>query len=143
MIYTVNDIPKKLGEQKDLDELVLFASSYLELDDGLHLEIEFDSSLSPGTFGEASYEDDIAFVWLNPKKPKGQIEKTFFHEMCHIKQMVTGRLILSSEDQTVTWNRDMYDISRGELELFSGEYPWEAEAYQLEEEMYQLFRKET
>ncbi len=130
MIYFVGDRPKRF-ENFDFDSVILFAHKFLKLPDDLELEIEFEA-LPKHMQGEADYDDEIALITLSSRITKTELIPTIFHEMVHIKQMINRDLIVGIGNKRTKWKG----------KYFTGDYyefPWEIEAFQLEENMMKLF----
>lgn len=132
MIYFVGKLPKRF-ESFDFDRVVLFAHEFLELPENLELEIEF-VALPKNMQGEADYEDELATIALNSRIKKSELIPTIFHEMVHIKQIINKDLIVGVGNKRTKWKG----------KYFQGDYydfPWEVEAFKLEEDMMNLFEE--
>lgn len=132
MIYFVGKLPKRF-ESFDFDRVVLFAHEFLELPENLELEIEF-VALPKNMQGEADYEDELATISLNSRIKKSELIPTIFHEMVHIKQIINKDLIIGVGNKRTKWKG----------KHFQGDYydfPWEVEAFKLEEDMMNLFEE--
>ena len=123
MIYEVVNKPKKI-EVVLLDSAVLFACSYLKLD--LDFVIEFES-LKRHQFGLCDYEEDEVIIFIAKRLSVENVVRTLFHELVHVKQYESGRL-----DHNKLWEGKLYDCNYYE-------YPWEVEAFDLEEKMMNVF----
>ena len=132
MIYFVGKLPKRF-ESFDFDRVVLFAHEFLELPENLELEIEF-VALPKNMQGEADYEDELATIALNSRIKKSELIPTIFHEMVHIKQIINKDLIIGVGNKR----------TKCKGKHFQGDYydfPWEVEAFKLEEDMMKLFEE--
>lgn len=114
-----------------MDNMVLFAGEFLEIDETI--EVNFDGEFDNDGAGYAVYDEDEASVYINPSLSKDQIIKTFFHEMVHIKQYVKGELKSGVGKNPSRWMGEIYETSYMDS-------PWEQEAYELETVMYDIFK---
>lgn len=130
MYYVCYDKPNKISNTL-MDNMVLFASEFLEIDETI--EVNFDGEFDNDGAGYAVYDEDEASVYINPSLSKDQIIKTFFHEMVHIKQYVKGELKSGVGKNPSRWMGEIYETSYMDS-------PWEQEAYELETVMYDIFK---
>jgi len=128
MIYYVEEKPSILTDQY-LDKVVSFSYDYLGLN--RDLTIDFSEELG-GTAGYVDIEDDIT-VYVNPKQSILEITRTIFHELVHAKQMLEGYFIESCDGNLPLWEGLPY---HGKI---YSEYPWEIEAYAIEQKMTEKF----
>lgn len=73
------------------------------------------------------YEGEL-IVDVDPKQSKEQLIRTIFHEMVHLRQMVTGRY----DPEHNLWDNIIYTCEYRKL-------PWEIEAFELEDELYHAY----
>lgn len=67
-------------------------------------------------------------IYLTHRARKYNLPMTLAHEMIHIQQMVSGRLIVESSDNSVTFKGTKYTAKQW-LSIPYRNRPWEAEAY--------------
>ena len=80
--------------------------------------------------GTKLYDDGLVIVLFGPKPP-GQMIKTFFHEMTHVKQHLVGELI--DKPRHRMWKGEKWDNK-----LYS-DAPWEVEARTFSDVAYYKF----
>lgn len=117
-----------------MDRVVLFATDFLEINE--NIEIEFDSSIDKED-NCAGYcvDDEDVIIYVNPKMDTDTIIKTLFHEFVHAKQYINNELCMGVNLKPSTWHGEEY----------TGDYyeaPWEKEAYELENAMWDIFSQE-
>lgn len=134
MIYFIDNLPKRF-KSVNFDEMILFAHDFLSLQDDLHLEIEF-IDLPKHMHGEADFEDDVATISLQKRIKLSDLIPTIFHEMVHIKQIVEGDLVVGADGSRAKWKGEHV-----QCEYY--DFPWEVEAFQLEEKMMKLFKTDS
>lgn len=125
MIYYVEGKPSILTDQY-LDKVVSFSYDYLGLK--RDLTIDFSEELG-GTAGYVDIEDDEITVYINPDQSILEITRTIFHELVHAKQMLEGRFEEAHAKNPPVWEGKPYYGNT------YSEYPWEIEAYSIEEQM--------
>lgn len=125
MIYYVEAKPSVITD-KYLDKVVSFSYEYLGLI--YDLIIDFNDDLG-GTAGYVDIEDEEITVYINPDQSIPEITRTIFHELVHAKQMLEGRFEEAHDKNPPVWEGEHY---YGES---YSEYPWEIEAYSIEEQM--------
>lgn len=92
--------------------------------------LRFDCSKSmmeQGTFGYFSVDEDEGelYIHAHEKLNKENLTRTIFHEMVHLKQLITGRW----DPERLTWEGQVYDCAYSER-------PWEIEAFEQEDLLY-------
>ncbi len=123
MIYEVVNKSKRI-ETVLLDSAVSFACSYLKLNSDFVIEFE---TLKKHQCGFCDYDEDEIIVTIAKRLSEKDIIRTLFHELVHVKQYSDGRL-----NHKRMWEGKVYDC---DYENF----PWEIEAYELEEKMMKVF----
>lgn len=134
MIYQTEHKPKEL-ESEFLDKIIAFACQYLNLYfEELH--ITFESMNHTAAYVDFDIVDEVVEMTLNDRlyKFKGELERTIFHEMVHVKQIQSGKL---STTTPARWLGNTYENYNYH------ELPWEIEAYALEEVMYQEWENQN
>lgn len=126
MIYEIVNKPKRI-ETVLLDTAVSFACSYLKLDTDVVIEFE---TLQKHQCGFCDYDEDFseAIVTVAKRLSQEEIIRTVFHELVHVKQYETGRL-----KHNKIWKGKLVESDDYE------NFPWELEAYELEEKMMKVF----
>jgi hypothetical protein len=124
MIYEVVNKPKRI-ETVLLDSAVSFACAYLKLNIDFVLEFE---TLKKHQCGFCDYDEDEIVVTIAKRLSGKDIIRTLFHELVHVKQYSDGRL-----KHNKIWEGKL--IESDDYENF----PWEIEAYELEENMMKVF----
>jgi hypothetical protein len=131
MYYTTgkpNKVPLAL-----LDEALIFASEYLNIDPSL--EIDFEEEFD-GKCGFCDLDGKDIIISINPKMSVKEIIVTLFHELVHAKQYLKGELVNKDDGSPFKWKGKIFH------EHFTIPYvdlPWEKEAYDLEEKMKDIF----
>jgi|TARA_B110000503_G_scaffold75014_1_gene115793 hypothetical protein len=131
MYYVTYAKPKKISN-KLMDNIVVFAYDFLNIEE--IIEIDFDDDFEDRG-GYCDFTEDEIIIGINPKQTKAEIIRTLFHEMVHVKQYVRGQL-LHNDDDTSMWNGR-------ECDLPYWERPWEKEAYEYEDAMWDIFSREV
>lgn len=90
-------------------------------------DIELNALLAPVAVQEC-YN-----LYIKGGRPSSEV---IFHEMVHLKQMVSGRLALSPKHDYAIWEGKRYDNS---VRYF--DRPWEKEAFIKQNELLKLYRK--
>lgn len=126
MIYEVVNKPKRI-EAVLLDSAVSFACSYLKLDTDVVVEFE---TLQKHQCGFCDYDEEYyeATVTVAKRLSQKEIIRTVFHELVHVKQYETGRL-----KHNKIWEGKLVESDDYE------NFPWEIEAFNLEEKMMKVF----
>lgn len=126
MIYEVINKSKRI-ESVLLDSAVSFACSYLKLDTDIVIEFE---TLQKYQCGFCDYDEEFneAIVTVAKRLSQEEIIRTVFHELVHVKQYETGRL-----KHNRIWKGKLFESDDYE------NFPWELEAYELEEKMMKTF----
>lgn len=132
MYYVTYGKPNKISDDL-MDNAILFASEFLELNETI--EVDFEGVIAQGHCGHCDYDEDEVTVFINPKMKKSEIIITLFHELVHAKQFVDGRLIMGEGRRPSRWMGNECDLPYAEA-------PWELEAFELEAVMWDIFRKE-
>lgn len=123
MIYEVINQPKKI-ETALLDRAVSFASRYLSID--IDLTIEFET-LKHHQYGFCDYDEDEIIITIAKRLSPKDVVRTLFHELVHVQQYSEGRL-------------QNGNIWFGEkVEIIYKDYPWEIEAFEVEQKMIEAF----
>lgn len=134
MIYITDNKPRKISYTL-LDRAVLFSVDFLRIRDNLVLEIIFENEDGSSTYcGSSDVEGRVAKIWINPKMKKRDILVTLFHEMVHIQQILSKRLVVGCWHSPARWLGEEIIANYNDL-------PWEVEAYQLEEDMMNQFEE--
>lgn len=133
MYYVTYGKPNKISDTL-MDDAILFASEFLELNETI--EVDFEDVIEEGQCGYCDYDENGVTVFINPKMKKSQIIITLFHELVHAKQFVDGRLIAGEGKRPSRWMGE-------ECNLPYIETPWEQEAYELEAVMWDIFCKDS
>jgi len=131
MIYEVEGRTKNISLAL-LDKVLCFAQDYLGIKETAVLTIKFSRGLDEHVCGycdEVDIDEDWVEVELNTTLKRESMIATIFHEMVHVQQILTKRLVQGSPS---TWNGIEYGNDYSEL-------PWEIEAYDLEEKMVREF----
>ena len=114
-----------------LDRAIIHACEYLGILK-LVLEIEYVSDEPKGFFGDADVHDGVAYITLNKRLNLKNTIITLFHEMVHVCQMLRGDLVIGEGGRNTVWrNSDNGSEYRNT--------PWEREAYELEQILYDTF----
>ena len=126
MIYEIANKPKRI-ETVLLDSAVSFACSYLKLDTDVVIEFE---TLQKHQCGFCDYDEEYAeaIVTVAKRLSQKEIIRTVFHELVHVKQYETGRL-----KHNKIWKGKLVESDDYE------NFPWEIEAFDLEEKMMKIF----
>jgi Zn-dependent peptidase ImmA (M78 family) len=123
MIYEVINQPKKI-ETALLDRAVFFASKYLSID--IDLTIKFET-LKHYQYGLCDYDEDEVTITIAKRLSPKDVVRTLFHELVHVQQHSEGRL-------------EYGNIWLGEkIEGTYEDYPWEIEAFEVEQKMIDEF----
>ena len=132
MLYDLERKPRKL-KIKLLDEVLCFVQEYLKLPEETHILLEFSNMKKDGANGYCvDCDDDEDYdceIEINNKLDIDEMITTIFHELVHVKQYVTGRLISGVGKKHSRWDGIPY----------SGTYlgsPWEKQAYATEKRMF-------
>lgn len=133
MIYIVDGKPARISYSL-LDEVVLLGAEYLKLPKRIKIEIIFEKIDDIYQCGYSDIEDGVAKMWVNSNMPEDQIIATILHEMVHIQQMKSKKLVIGNWPTPSKWCGEY--VIANYLEL-----PWEVEAYRLEEEMLSLYNE--
>lgn len=106
----------------------------------LHLDIEIDGNF--GFAGVVQVDDDdpkpkFFTIKINPFA-HDHLLQCLAHEMVHVAQYATGQLFDMMDGQ-ILWEGQKYRgvVAYGENGAGLEDYPWEEEAYRLEEELYE------
>lgn len=95
------------------------------------LIIEFDT-LSKSQSGICEYSSDEAVIYISRGLSKTETTKAIFHELVHVKQYEEKKL---EDGEYLLWFGELYNTKT------YNEYPWEIEAYRLEEEIFFNFNE--
>jgi len=132
MIYDYDGKPRNL-KKLVLEEALTYAKKYLKLSDASYVLIEFTKDCD--TFGYAHNEGDNDYhIEINKNHTVPLMLGTLFHELTHIRQYETGRLIMTPNDDGAVWE-GLY------VEAEYDDQPWEEEAYDLERKMLRNFKR--
>lgn len=123
MIYEVINQPKKI-QISALDKAVSFAADYLNIE--IDLIIEFDT-LKRRQFGFCDYDEDEVIITIAKRLSPKDVVRTLFHEFVHVQQYSDGRLQYGK-----IWLGEKFE---GTYE----DYPWEIEAFAVEQKMMDEF----
>lgn len=117
---------KKLPiERRLLDDALAFASERLKLEDDVCVVLKFSKTCSAAGYAEWDDNEEEFVIELNSRLTDTEIVRTIFHELVHIRQLQEE----TYDPDTQSWKGQ--DCSHLEYEF----YPWEIEAFRLEEEM--------
>jgi hypothetical protein len=134
MLYSTYSKPSKMSNPL-MDKIVVFAADFLELDETFAIDFDDDFEGIAG-WCTHDYEDGIV-ISVNPKLSRTEICKTIFHEMVHAKQYVRGELVSGIGLKPSRWFGKAYKSNN------YWDLPWEKEAYETEEAMWDIFSTEV
>ena len=132
MIYEVEGKTKR-SNLALLDEVLLFTSKYLGIQETAMLTVKFSNKFDDDVCGycdELDIEEEWVELEINNKLDKETMLTTIMHEMVHVHQILKGRLVQGNPS---TWDGVEYKDEYCNL-------PWEIEAYALEEKMVKEFK---
>lgn len=102
----------------------------------LYIDIVLDEEMEDmGLCVEDDYREFTLFI--NPNYPLVDMEKTVFHEMTHVKQYVRGEL----KEKFAPKHRRYWKGEEIPEEVEYMELPWEKEAYEMEEILWEKWNK--
>lgn len=129
MMYSTINKPTQV-DSEFIDSVITHAVNFLVLDE---LEIEIKFKKLGNVAANVYYDNSDQFVDMEVNKDlwrkKHEFERTIFHELVHVKQILEGRLDPTYPSK---WNGIIYTCSYYDL-------PWEKEAYALEDKMFESF----
>ena len=128
MIYYTKKSTKKISVE-ELDEVIVYASKYLDINNEILLKISFTSSIDPVFGYYEGIDDDEYQITINSKISYEDIVETLFHELVHLSQHIRGDF---DQDMRM-WKGKKYDSSYFDL-------PWEKEAFYHQEIMMEEYR---
>tara|TARA_A200000159_G_C7322721_1_gene339539 strand:+ start:1094 stop:1522 length:429 start_codon:yes stop_codon:yes gene_type:complete len=132
MIYDYDGKPRNL-KKLVLEEALAYAKKYLKLSDASYVLIEFTKDCD--AFGYAHDEGDHDYhIEINKTYNVSLMLGTLFHELTHIQQYESGRLVITHGEDPDMW----------EGLLVTAQYddqPWEQEAFDLEKKMLRNFKR--
>jgi len=149
MLITVRRNGCKIVSVKEIKHLVGWTLDHLISDEQIKNELEVVVSFhelydSHGVLDDTDdREPPRTFeMLLDKKRKKRSILRTIIHECCHIKQFALGELQI--EATRAVFKKDEYileseDFWNTEHEYYK--YPWEIEAYGVEECYYEIYRQ--
>lgn len=132
MYYITEEKPGHIGTLY-LDKVVVFSCDYLGL--SMPIVVDFSEDLD-GTAGYVDIEEDEIVVYVNAEQSILEITRTIFHELVHAKQMLDGYFREGCAKEYPVWKGEPYKGNE------YSDYPWEIEAYSLEEKMITNFLAE-
>ena len=135
MLLSVNKVPRKLGTLT-LDKVLNFAEKYLKLNSRLEIHIDFIRTKKfLGQYEGIDEHGEIHYIDINENESKEDIIRSIFHELVHVRQTDDGDLSLDGN----SWKGFLYKTK--EMEVDYHHLPWEKEAFDLEEKMWNIFNK--
>lgn len=135
MLLSVNKVPRKLGTLT-LDKVLNFAEKYLKLNSRLEIHIDFIRTKKfLGQYEGIDEHGEIHYIDINENESKEDIIRSIFHELVHVRQTDDGDLSLDGN----SWKGFLYKTK--EMEVDYDHLPWEKEAFDLEEKMWNIFNK--
>lgn len=132
MMYYAESVPQEIALES-LDKMIAFACKFLDLEVE-ELNITFEPMDATAAYVDTDCEEEVVEMSINNQlhKVAGELERTIFHELVHVKQVISGKLNTVSPAR---WLGKTYEgTSYYDL-------PWEKEAYALEEVMYQEWNR--
>lgn len=124
MYYDLNEAPDSLNISL-VDKAMTTVMQAFDFANSV-ITVDFSEDFTDGQCGFADYDDEEYIVYLNPDLSDEQLVRTLIHEMVHIHQYISGRLVHDGPD--TYWDGIQYD----------GEYhklPWEIDAYAWEDKL--------
>jgi len=135
MLLSVNKVPTKLGTLT-LDKVLTFAEKYLKLNSRLEIHIDFIRTKKfLGQYEGIDEHGETHYIDINENESKEDIIRSIFHELVHVRQTDDGDLSLDGN----SWKGFLYKTK--EMEVDYDHLPWEKEAFDLEEKMWNIFNK--
>lgn len=134
MMYFVEDLPARKITLERLDRVIEFAWEFLKIRDDVVIEIEFVRDMDSHQFGDADVEDGVGQITINRNIAKSELVPTIFHEMVHIKQILSNDLVIGEGKRPSEWRGMQYSDNYENL-------PWEQEAFRLEQHMMKIFEE--
>ncbi len=124
-----------------LEAAKFFAEKMLTPEEREYLDLEINWAYDPNDAAECVLEDDdlaprCFAINLHPANTEHHPIQALAHEMVHVRQYVTGQL--RQVDGTMYWNDMVIDMDT--VSYF--DLPWEIEAHQLEEGLFEDFLSE-
>lgn len=113
-----------------LEKALAFAGEFLNIEDDVCVVVKFSKTCNAAGYADWNEDEDEYEIEVNSRIPESEIIRTIFHELVHIRQMHNE----TYDPDSRTWNGE--DCSHLEYST----YPWEVEAYGLEEEMVRKFK---
>lgn len=131
MMYSTSNKPRQISLDF-MDSVISHAVKFLDIK---NVEIEIDFKKLGNIAANVDFDEDENLVEIcvneNLWRKEEEFERTIFHELVHVKQMIDGRLDNSYPSK---WCGIIYTCAYYDL-------PWEKEAYALEEKMMQSFKR--
>lgn len=127
MMYEIYNPPKRL-KTAELDSAVCFACDYLGLDKNFVIEFETLKKYHYGHCCNCDLDEEIV-ITISKRLSMKDIVRTLFHELVHVKQYLDGRL---ETGNPFRWHGIPTNCNYDN-------YPWEIEAFDLEEKMMKKF----
>jgi hypothetical protein len=131
MFYGIQGQPDNLNISL-VERALNHAMNAFEFRDNL-IVIDFEEEFEHGQCGFADYDGDEYIVYLNPELNEEQFLRTLFHELCHIHQYISGRLV--HDGMNSIWDGVLYTCEYSKL-------PWEIDAYKWEDKLFGEFNDE-
>ena len=135
MLLSVNKVPRKLGKLT-LDKVLTFAEKYLKLNPRLEIHIDFIRTKKfLGQYEGIDEHGETHYIDISEGESQEDIIRSIFHELVHVRQTDDGDLSLDGN----SWKGFLYRTK--EIEVDYDHLPWEKEAFDLEEKMWNIFNK--
>jgi hypothetical protein len=129
------DLPDYINEST-IVEAIDFGMEYLGLFDVAgEISVDFEKVDFDGLAGFCIGDDGEYSIHINAEYDNQMVISTIFHELVHVEQIVSGRLVQSTGRNHARWNDESWPSTQYE------KYPWEVEAYGTEKLMYEKWSK--
>lgn len=132
--YQFDGRPWHVG-QDQLFAIVDFAVDRLQL--AKYEQIFFDIIFSELGEGECGWcngiDDEVIELEISSELSVEELAATIFHELCHARQVLEGRLIQGEGHNPSTWDGKVY------IGYKYDDRPWEIEARQVEQQLMEEF----
>lgn len=143
MISIIITNPSNLFPNRFITQSTSFAYNKLFKNKNRDIHVEFNfTNMDDNTTGYFNILDGgrwpeyFSIEISNNIWSRSELYKTIFHEMVHVSQAHSGRFFLL-ENENIRYNKRIYNVN----EYYSCEFPWELEAYDLEEKIYNSFEE--
>lgn len=132
MLVEVTGKPRRL-KAAVLNDALTYAFKYLRLEEDGWIDIVFKKDCD--AHGYATHDEEEEYgVEINSTLSVYEMVGTLFHELVHIKQYATGRLVSAEGRKPNRWEGKV-------CRLEYAKQPWEVEAYDLERKMMRNFKR--